>query len=92
MIIINMFLAFILFIIVFAIYITLVSCISIALSNLNFYIYKRRCNKYLELAMQGEFYKEEFLKWFEVEEKMYKIRRKKIIIFHDVLLLEEREK
>lgn len=47
---------------------------------------------YLELAMQGEFYKEEFLKWFEVEEKMYKIRRKKIIRFHDVLLLEEREK
>lgn len=42
--------------------------------------------------MQGEFYKEEFLKWFEVEGKMYKIRRKKIIRFHDVLLLEEREK
>ena len=74
------------------IYITFVNIVSIALMNMNFYLYKKRCNKYLELAMDGYFCREELSRWFEVETKMYRIRNQKIDDAHDRLLMKEREK
>lgn len=92
MIIVNMILGFILFIVICAIYIIIVNCVSIALSKLNFYMYKRKTNKYLDVATQGNIYRQEFLKWFEVESKMYKLRDEKIDRLYNKLLLKERER
>ena len=92
MIVINLFISFVMSIAILAIYITFVNIVSIALMNMNFYLYKKKCNKYFELAMNGYFYREEISKWFEVETKMYNIRYQKIDRYHDRLLMKEREK
>lgn len=87
-----MILGFILLIVICAIYIIIINCVSIVLLKLNFYMYKRRTNKYLDVAMQGNIYRQEFLKWFEVECKMYNLRDEKINRLYKKLLLKEREK
>lgn len=50
----------------------------IVLMELNFYLFKRRCNKLLELAKEGTCYCEELLTWLEVEQKAYRKREDKI--------------
>lgn len=68
-----------------------IGLIFILLIELNFRIYKRRCNKFLELAKKGICHKEEFNQWFNVESKAYCFKKDNFNKLHDMFIKSNKE-
>ena len=60
----------------------------ILLVEMNFYFFKKRCNRFLkETKYKGMHSRNELLTWFKVEQRAYKKRQEKIDNLYDLCSL-----
>lgn len=63
----------------------------ILLAEMNFYFFKKRCDRFLEDAKKGTYSRNDLSAWFNVEQKAYKKRQEKIDDLYDLFsLIKER--
>lgn len=61
----------------------------ILLIEMNFYFFKKRCNRFLEDAKEGTYSRNDFATWFNVEQKAYKKRQDRIDDLYNVFSLKK---